>query len=106
MESGFLGKNDPLWKDFENFVAKGFMCTQKHVLCANFVKFGRPEVGEIPPCLHDKKNRQVLLLSPMCGSRPKSVMHHKVFPIVSKASSLSNNEPRDITGSPRRVPTA
>jgi len=55
MESGFLGKNDPLWKDFENFVAKGFMRTQKHVLCANFVKFGRSEVGEIPRCLHDKK---------------------------------------------------
>jgi len=55
MESGFLGKNDPLWKDFENFVAKGFMRTRKHVLCANFVKFAQPEVGEIPRCLHDKK---------------------------------------------------
>jgi len=53
-----------------------------------------------------QKNWQVLLLSLMCGSRPKSVMHRKVFPIVSKASSLSNNELRDITRSPRRVPTA
>jgi len=103
---GFLGKNDPLWKDFENFGAKGFMRTRKHVLCANFVKFGRSEVGKIPRCLHDKKNWQALLLSLMCGSRRESVMHRKVFPIVSKASSLSNNELRDITRSPRRVPTA
>ena len=28
-----------------------------HVLCANFVKFGRPEVGEIGRCLPDKKNK-------------------------------------------------
>jgi len=33
-----FGKKDPSWKDFENFVAKGFMRTRKHVLRANFVQ--------------------------------------------------------------------
>ena len=32
------------------------MGTRKHVFCANFVKFGRPEVGEIARYLMDKKN--------------------------------------------------
>jgi len=31
--------------------------TQIYVLCANFVKFGRPEVGEIACFLPDKKNK-------------------------------------------------
>ena len=41
----FWGKNDLLREDFENFVPKGATTLQIHVLCANFVKFGRPEIG-------------------------------------------------------------
>jgi len=37
----FLEKNDPLWETFQKFVPKGFVVTQIHVLCANFVKFSR-----------------------------------------------------------------
>jgi len=56
-EVGF-GKKRHLAGNFENFVPKGFMRTLKHVLCANFVKFGRPEVGEIARCLPDKKKQK------------------------------------------------
>jgi len=44
-----LEKNDPLREDFENFVPKGL------TICANFVKFGRPEIGKVVRYLHDKK---------------------------------------------------
>jgi len=60
----FWKKNDPLWGNFQNFVPKGFTASQIHVLCANFVKFGRPKVGEIARCLPDqKKNKFQLSLS-------------------------------------------
>ena len=48
-----FGKNDPLRED--SFVMKEFIVTQIHVLCANFVKFGRREVREIVCCLPHKK---------------------------------------------------
>jgi len=54
-EVGFWKITTPLQEDFENFVLKGFTTSQIHVLCANFVKFGRSEVGEIARCLPDKK---------------------------------------------------
>jgi len=54
-----LGKNDPLWEDFENFVPKGFTISHNHVLCANFVKFGRPEIGKVVRYLPDKKKRKI-----------------------------------------------
>jgi len=56
------GKNDPLREDFENFVPKGFTNSQNHVLCANFVKFGRPEIVRYLP---DKKKQKI-------GSRSRS----------------------------------
>ena len=34
-----LWKKDSFWEDFQNFVPKGFITSQIHVLCANFVKF-------------------------------------------------------------------
>jgi len=50
-----LEKNDPLHEDFENFVPKGFTISQNHFLCANFVKFGRPEISKVVRYLPDKK---------------------------------------------------
>ena len=32
--------------------------SQIHVLCANFVKFGRPEIGKVVRYLPDKKNKK------------------------------------------------
>ena len=52
----FLEENDPLRENFQKFVPKRFIATQIYVLCANFVKFGRPKLGEIARCLPDKKN--------------------------------------------------
>jgi len=50
-----FGRNDPLRDDFENIVPKGFTVSQIHVLCANFVKFDRPKIGEVVRYLPDKK---------------------------------------------------
>jgi len=70
--SCLFGKNDPLRENFPKFVLKGFIATQIHVLCANFVKFGRPEVGEITRCLPDKKIPIALSLSLLRRLCPKS----------------------------------
>jgi len=51
-------EKDPLRGNFQNFVPKGFTASQIHVLCANFVKFGIPEVGEIARCLPDKEKQK------------------------------------------------
>jgi len=76
-KSAFWEINDPFRDDFENFVPKGFTVSQIHVLCANFVKFGRPEIGKVVRYLPDKKktkkNRLALPLSLLRGSRPKYV---------------------------------
>jgi len=50
-------KKRPLLEYFHKFVPKKFIATQIHVLCAIFVKFGRPEVGEMARCLTDKKTK-------------------------------------------------
>jgi len=34
---------------------KGFIASQNHVLCANFVQIGWPEIGKVVRCLPDKK---------------------------------------------------
>jgi len=53
----FFEKNDSLWEDLQNFVPKGFTTSHIHVTCANFVKFGRPEIGKVVRYLPDKKNK-------------------------------------------------
>ena len=58
-----FGKNDPLRENFQNFVPKGFIATQIHMLLANFVKFSCQEVGEIARCLNHENKQNVALLS-------------------------------------------
>jgi len=66
--SSFL-KKDPLRGNFQNFVPKGFTYSQIHVLCANFVKFSRPEMGSRALFAWQKtKFRLALSLSLLCGS--------------------------------------
>jgi len=70
----FLEK-EPLWKDFQNFLPKGFTTSEIPVLFANFVKFGRSEIGKVVRYLLDKKKTKFCLtlsLSILCGSLPKS----------------------------------
>ena len=50
-----FGKKDPLWANFQKCFPKGFTNSQIHVLCANFVKFGWPEIGKVVRYLPDKK---------------------------------------------------
>jgi len=64
-------KKDPLRVNFHKRFPKRFTRTQKHVLCANFVKFGRPEVGEIARCLPDKKNSARFLALASARIAPK-----------------------------------
>jgi len=52
----FLKKTIPYREIFKT-VPKGFIATQIHVLCANFVKFGGQEVVEVVSCLLDKTRR-------------------------------------------------
>jgi len=49
-----VSENDPLGGSFQNSVLKGFIATFVDLLCSNFVKFGRREVGEIVRCLPQK----------------------------------------------------
>jgi len=48
-------KKDPLRAHFQKIIPKGFTTSQNHVLCANFVKVGWPEIGKVVRCLSDKK---------------------------------------------------
>jgi len=70
----FLEKNNPLREGFQNFIPKGFIATQIHVLCAAFVKFGSPEIGKVVHYLPHQKTKFRLALSLLFlrGSRPKS----------------------------------
>ena len=56
-------KKDPLRANFQKCFPKGFMATLSHVLCANFVKFGGPKVGETASCLPHKKSPRSLALA-------------------------------------------
>jgi len=49
--SAFCWKNDPLREIFPNSVPKGFIAAPIDVLCSNFAKFGRREIGKIMRCL-------------------------------------------------------
>jgi len=69
----FLEKR-PRTVKFSKFCSESFHCDT--VLCSNFVKFGRREIGEIVRCLSDEKKTKFRLdlhqLSLLRGSRPKS----------------------------------
>jgi len=65
-----FGKKDPYGQIFINVFRKD-SSRHIHVLCANFVKFGRPEVGEIARCLPDKKNSARFLALASARIAPK-----------------------------------
>jgi len=86
----FVGKTTPYGKNFENFVTKVFIATQMDVLCSNYIKFGRREIGAIVRYLPDKntKFRLALQLSLLLGSRPKSANESAVATIFSALDPL------------------
>ena len=114
--SRFFWKKDPLRSNFQENIPKGFTTSQNHVLCANFVKFGWPEMSKVVRCLPHKKNKiserspalasariapkicQGLLQTiysefrkfhpnPLTSGGVIAETHHKVFPILGEASS-------------------
>jgi len=73
IEKRAFWKKDPLRKDFENLVPKGFTMSQIHVLCANFVNFGRPEIGKVVRYLPDKKKQKNRLAVSLCSDRAQNL---------------------------------
>jgi len=62
-------KNDSLRENFQRSVPKEFMGTPIDILCSNFVKFGRPEIGKVVRCLPDKKKQNFAWLYRYCADR-------------------------------------
>jgi len=91
----FLEKNDPLRRNFQNFVPKGFTVSRIHVLCANFVKFGRPEVGEMARCLPDEKKQTFGSLSCFCADR----VQYLPAPAATMYSEFPKFHPNRLTSS-------
>jgi len=48
----------PLTANVQNSLPKGFTVSPIYVLCVNFVKFGRPEIGKVVRYLPDKKKQK------------------------------------------------
>ena len=70
----FLGEKIPLTGKFSQMFQSPNRGHWNTSFCANFVKFGRPEVGEIARYLMDKKNPKFRLFLPkplLRGSCPK-----------------------------------
>ena len=69
----FFGKTTPR-ENFQNFVQKGFIASPIDVLCSNFVKYERREIGKIVRCLPDKKqNFASLSSSRYCADRTQNL---------------------------------
>jgi len=84
-------------ENFQNSVPKGFTASPISVLCSNFVKFGRREIGKIVRYLPDKKKQNFARLSSSryfadraknpTGSAPDNVL--RILQISSQIGSLS-----------------
>jgi len=83
-----FGKKDPLRANFQKKNTKGSTTSQNHVLCANFVKSGWPEIGKGVRCLPDKKKQNFCKLS-----RSRFC--------VDRAQNLSGPAPNNILGVPQ-----
>jgi len=85
--SRFFLEKDPLRANFQKNIKQGFTTSQNHVLCANFVKCGWPEIGKVVRCLPDKKqNFRKVSRSRFCADR---------------AQNLSGPAPNNILGVPK-----
>jgi len=70
-----FGKKDHLRANFHNVFPKGFMATQIHVLYANFVKFGQPEIGKSSRVAYETKEQHFgsLSRSHFCSDRAQDL---------------------------------
>jgi len=78
---------------FSNSVPNAYMATQSTLLCSNFLKFSRQEIGEIVRCLPDLKQKTKFRLpfkvSLLCRSHPNSA---KASPQQCTHSAADFNE--------------
>jgi len=82
------GKKTPYGQIFTN-VFQSPTCRHGNTsLCANFVKFGPPEVGEIERCLMDQKKK--------ISARPPTAASARIAP-----KNLSGTAPNNILGVPQ-----
>ena len=63
-----LGKKTPYGQIFTNVFQNSTRAHGNTSFCANFVKFGRPEVGEIASCLMDRKKNKISARAPAAAS--------------------------------------
>jgi len=66
-------KNDPLRENFQNSVPNVFITTLIDVLCSNFVKFSRWEIGKVVHYLPDKKKFAWLSSFHYCADRAQNL---------------------------------
>ena len=114
-------KKDHLRANFQKIIPKSFTTSQNHVLCANFVKFGWPEIDKVVRCLPSARSPALASarIAPKICQRQLQAIYsefpefhpntftsgvviaervnvvetrHKVFPILGEASSPSNND--------------
>jgi len=93
----FFGKKDPLRANFHNVFQKPHRLHGNTSFCANFVKFGRPEVGEIARCLMDEKkqnfgslSRSSLMTIMVFFSVLCVIVNSATVPLIFFSSSLKN----------------
>ena len=70
----FFGKKTPYGQIFTNVFQKPHKPHGNTSFCANFLKFGRAEVGEIARCLMDKKNK--------ISARPPAAASTRITPKI------------------------
>jgi len=99
-------KNNPLRENFQNSVPKGFTTSLIHVLCANFVKFGWWEVGEIARCLPDQKKQNFASLSRsrFCADRAQ-ICRDQWQTMYSECPKFCPNRFTSVAGLAERVNT-
>jgi len=97
----FFWKKDPLRANFQKkIIPKGFTVSQNHVLCANSVKFGWPEIDKVVRCLPDKKNKTSARSLPFASARiaPKICQLQTIYSGVPQISSKSVHFRRSYSG--------
>ena len=91
-----FGKKTPCGR-FQKCVPKKLTISQIHVLCANFVNFGRPKVGEIERYLLDKKKQKFgsLSRSRLCADRAQNLPG----PAANNVLTVPQISPKSFTSS-------
>ena len=87
----FWKKTTPCWKILKISFRKKINTSQIHVLCANFVKFGRPEIGKVVHYLTDKKQ-----ISARCLALASARIAPKICQASGKQCTCTQSAPNFI----------